>query len=141
MKMTLILSLPLCCLLAACAETPRSAFIENCPGGPPADRCPPGLDKRNKINIVVSAVDVKVQPTIVCTSPGDRIAVNVVGIPANAKVATVPKDSADGWILSSRTGDGTMSINVPQGTPEEDYSYFALASTGKCVDPMIRVEQ
>lgn len=137
MNKKLILLLPLCCVLAACAGKPRSAFIENCPEGPPADEC---LGDRNKVKIVVSARDVKVQPTIVCTSPGDTIAVDVVGIPANAKVATVPKDSDDGWILSSRTGDGAMSIEVPD-VPYKDYPYFAMASTGKCVDPMIRVEQ
>jgi hypothetical protein len=138
MNKTLIFLLPLCCLLAACVETPRSAFIENCPEGPPADKC---VGERNKIKIIVSARDVKVQPTTVCTSPGETIAVDVVGIPAHAKVATVPKDGADGWILSSRTGDGAMSIMVPQETPDGDYSYFALSSTGKCLDPMIHVER
>lgn len=137
MNKILIPLLPLCCLLAACAaETPRSAFIENCPEGPPADRC---LGERNKIKIVVSAAGVMVQPTIVCSGPAESIAVDVVGIPAHAKVATVPKDGADGWILSSRTGDGVMSITVPQGTPYGDYPYFALSSTGKCVDPVIRI--
>jgi hypothetical protein len=139
MNKTLISLLPLCCLLAACAaDTPRSAFIENCPEEPPADRC---MGERNKIKIIVSARDVRVQPTTVCTSPGETIAVDVVGIPAHASVATVPKDGVDGWILKSRMGDGAMSIMVPQETPYGDYPYFALSSTGKCVDPMIRVEQ
>ena len=140
MNKILIPLLPLCCLLAACAaETPRSAFIENCPEGPPADRC---LGERNKIKIVVSAAGVMVQPTIVCSGPAESIAVDVVGIPAHAKVATVPKDGADGWILSSRTGEGTMSILVPdeEDVPEGDYGYFAFSSTGKCVDPVIRVD-
>lgn len=146
MKKTLLVLAPLCCLLAACASTtPSASFIPNCPAGPTADTCPQGPDgrpvpsKRNQIKIVVSADDIKVQPPIVCTSPGDTITVTVVGIPTNARVATVPKDGADGWILSSRTGDGTMSIEVPD-VPDGDYSYFAMTSTGKCQDPKIHVD-
>jgi hypothetical protein len=139
MNKSLIFLLPLCCLFAACAaDTPRTAFIENCPEESPADRC---VGERNKIKIIVSARDVKVEPKMVCTRPGETIAVDVVGIPAHAKVATVPKDGTNGWILSSKTGEGATSIMVPEGTSYGDYSYFALSSTGQCVDPMIRVEQ
>ena len=163
MNKTLISLLPLCWVLAGCSETPRSAtaipssapvappsasVIPNCPPRDTDRACPslpnglPDPSKRNKIKIVVSAVDVKAKPSVVCTSSGDTIVVTVVGIPDHAKVATVPKDGADGWILSSRTGEGTMSILVPdeEDVPEGDYGYFAFSSTGKCVDPVIRVD-
>ena len=148
MNKTFALLLPLCWSLAACAPTTQSAsVIPNCPPGQTDRACPslpdgtPDPAKRNKIKIVVSAAGVKAKPSVVCTSPGETITVTVVGIPANAKVATVPKDGADGWILSSRTGEGTTSIVVPGTTSDGDYGYFAMASTGKCVDPMIRVDR
>ena len=163
MNKKFIFLLPLCCLLAACPATPPSpiaapppdpkmppsaSLIPNCPPGQMDRTCPslpdatPDPDKRNKIKIVVSAAGVKAKPSVVCTSSGDTIDVTVVGIPDHAKVATVPKDAADGWILNSRTGDGTMSIVVPDedNVPEGDYEYFAFSSTGKCVDPVIRVD-
>jgi hypothetical protein len=140
MNKTLILSVPLCFLLAACEspapKTQSTAFIPNCPKVPTNRPCPA---QRNEIRLVVSAGGVDPRPPVVCTSAGDTIAVTVHGIPDHAKVATVPKDGVDGWILSSRTGDGEMSIAVPQGTPGGDYHYFALASTGECVDPVIRI--
>lgn len=165
MKKTLVFLLPLCWLLAACPATPPSpvaaptpdpktppseSVIPNCPPGQMDRACPslpdgtPDPDKRNKIKIVVSAAGVKAKPSVVCTSSGDTIAVTVVGIPADVdvKAATVPKDGENGWILSMRTGDGTMSIVVPEEeeVPEGDYGYFAMTSNGKCVDPMIRVD-
>lgn len=156
MNKTLTLLPPLCCLLAACPATPKAgpagppseSVIPNCPPGETANRCPslpdgtPIPSKRNKIKIVVSAHDVKAQPPVVCTSAGEEITVTVVGIPTDEDViaATVPKDGEHGWILSMRTGDGTMSIQVPASTDEGDYGYFAMTSSGKCQDPKIHVD-
>jgi hypothetical protein len=71
---------------------------------------------------------------------GTTIEVEVVGIPTDSVVvATVPKDADNGWILNARTGEGTMSIVVPGATTTGDYGYFAMSSTGKCVDPIIHV--
>jgi hypothetical protein len=141
MNKAAIVLAPLCCLLAACASkapsVPSESFIPNCPKVPTNRPCP---NRRNEIKLVVSAAGIDAQPPVVCTSSGDTITVTVVGIPANANVATVPKNGDHGWILSSRTGDGTMSIVVPNTTLEGDYGYFAMESTGKCVDPMIRVD-
>jgi hypothetical protein len=122
--------------------------MPNCPPGKTASKCPslpdgtPIPGKRNKITIVVSAQDVKAQPPVVCTSAGERIDVTVVGIPAgvDVKAATVPKDGEHGWILSMRTGDGPMSIDVPLSTTKGYYGYFAMTSSGKCQDPKIHVD-
>jgi hypothetical protein len=140
MNKTIFVLVPLCCLLAACASKAPSAssasFIPNCPEVPTNRPCP---SQRNEIRLVVSAVGVDPRPSVVCADKGATIEVTVVGIPANAVVATVPKDADDGWILSAITGEGTMSIVVPEDTPDGKYGYFAMASTGKCVDPIIHV--
>ena len=68
----------------------------------------------------------------------------VNGVPDKDKVvvATVPKNAANGWILSQGIGDGnTFDINVPGSIDDDFYGYFAMSSTGKCVDPMIRVDR
>lgn len=147
MNKTLTLLLPICWLLAACAAKPPSgSVISNCPPGQTARVCPqgpdghPDPDKRNKIRIVVSAAGVDVKPHVVCAHAGTTITATVVGVPTNAKVATVPKDGDDGWILSMRTGEGTMSIDVPPSTPDGYYGYSAISSTGKCQDPKIHVD-
>lgn len=139
MNKTIFVLVPLCCLLAACAANdqpaPSASFIPNCPEVP--DRPCPGPS--NTIRLVVSAAGIDPRPSRVCVDAGATIEVDVVGIPANAVVATIPKDADYGWILNARTGQGTMSIVVPGGTPTGDYGYFAMSSTGKCVDPIIHV--
>jgi hypothetical protein len=148
MKKTIIPLVPLCCLLVACASDKQvvPAYM-NCPQGPVERECPtlpngtPDPAKRNKIQLVVSAKGIEPRPAVVCAKPNTTITVTVVGIPGDAtRVATVPKDDADKWILSSRTGNGVMSIKVPDGTSEAFYEYLAMTSTGKCVDPMIHVD-
>ena len=143
MNKTIFVLVPLCCLLAACASkappappAPSASFIPNCPEVPTARPCP---GQRNEIRLVVSAVGIDPRPSVVCADKGATIEVTVVGIPANAVVATVPKDADNGWILSAITGEGKTSIVVPEDTPDGKYGYFAIASTGKCVDPIIHV--
>jgi hypothetical protein len=146
MKKTIIMLVPVCCLLAACApEKEAMLHPENCPSGPADRNCPklpdgtPDPAHLSKVRLVVSAAGINPQPPAVCTNAGDVIKVTVVGIPDTAIITTAPKDDVNAWILSSRTGVGDMSIKVPDATPTGDYEYLAITTTGKCVDPIFHV--
>lgn len=146
MNKTLTLLVPLCCMLAACSSTPRSAaFIPNCPSGPAADVCPPGQENRNKIKIHVTRDKVKTTPPVVCAARGTTVTATVTkgaNVPDGVLVATVPKDGADGWILNSGTAPGTIQIYVPETVGVDTYrDYFVMTSTGKCEDPKIHVDK
>lgn len=147
MKKTIFVLVSLCCLLAACAAEKNALLaIDHCPPGPTAKRCPslpdgtPDPAQRNRIHLVVSAAGINPQPPVVCSSPGEIITVTVTGIPNNAaQVATLPKDADNAWILSARTGNGEMSIKVPEETPLGKYPYSAMTDKGQCVDPIIHL--
>jgi hypothetical protein len=148
MNKSLTLLFPLCCLLAACPSTPpaKSARLD-CPDGPAADICPPGLEYRNKVTIRVTPGNIQVTPPVVCADRGGTIEATIEianGVPDEDEVvvATVPKNAVNGWILSQGTGDGnTFEIKVPGSIDYDFYGYYAMASTGKCLDPMIRVDR
>ena len=144
MNRAIIVLVPLCSFLAACEATPPpKAVTLDCPTGPVAEVCPPGLDKRNKIKIMITPAGTQVTPPVVCASPATTITATVeaaASVPADFTVITVPKDAANDWIFSSRQGVGTMMIDVPAETVEErDYGYFVMTTTGQCLDPMIHV--
>ena len=144
MNRTLIVLVPLCCLLAACNSTPPNAsFVLNC-RSEPTDVCPPGLDKRNKIKIHVTPAGVMATPPVVCATKGTTVTATVTkaeSVPDGVLVATVPKDGEDGWVLGADNAPGQILIEVPATTDLDDYGYFVLASTGKCLDPIIRVDR
>lgn len=144
MNKAIIVLAPLYFFLAACEATPPAEPVTlNCPTGPVAEVCPPGLDKRNKITIKINPAGIQVTPPVVCASPATTITATVeaaASVPADFTVTTVPKDAANHWIFSSREGVGTMTIDVPSVTVKDrDYGYFVMTSTGKCLDPMIHV--
>jgi len=148
MNKTLTLLLPLFCLLAACPTTTTDRSVKLvCPDGPTADTCPPGLEYRNKVTIRVTPGNIQVTPPVVCADPGGTIEATIEvanGVPDKDEVvvATVPKNAVNGWILGQGTGDGnTFHIKVPGSVDDDFYGYFAMASTGKCLDPMIRVDR
>lgn len=149
MNKTLTLLLPLCGLLTACSSmTPSgSSVVTDCPPSPPASDCPRGHEDRGRINIEVTPSQVRVSPPIVCADKGGKVEATVrvargVPNPESVLVATVPKDSTDRWIGASRTGPGTMEIDVPDSTiVGMQYEYVVMTSTGKCRDPRIHVDQ
>jgi hypothetical protein len=148
MNKTLTLLLPLCCLLAACPTAPPSdSVILDCPAGPSADVCPPGLENRNKVTIRVTPGNIQVTPPVVCADAGGTIEASIevangVPNPDEVVVSTVPKNAVNGWILSQGIGDGnTFDIHVPdlKSIKKGQYGYFAMSSTGQCVDPIFHV--
>ncbi len=146
MNKALTILVPLCFLLAACPSTPRSAaFIPNCPSAPGVDVCPSGLDERNKIKIHVTRKGVNTTPRVVCAARGTTITATLTkaeSVPDGVLVTTVPKDGADGWVLSTGTVPGTLKIEVPETIGVDTYrDYFVMTSTGKCEDPMIYVDR
>ena len=147
MKKTPTFLLPIFCLLAACPTTPEyKAAILDCPAGPSADVCPPGLEYRNKVTIRVTPGNIQVTPPVVCADPGGTLEATIQvanGVPDKDQVvvATVPKNAVNGWILSQGIGDGnTFDIELPGSIAEAFYGYFAMASTGKWLDTMIHVD-
>lgn len=155
MKKTIIMLVPVCCLLSACAAptqtptqtptltqtpTPSASFIRNCPQLPTHPVCP---RERNNVKIHITAAGIQVTPPFVCASPGTTITAEVTKVPSvpdDFEAATIPKDAADWWILNWRTGEGTMSIDVPVTvTMNTDHPYAAMSSTGQCVDPIFHV--
>ncbi len=85
---------------------------------------------------------VSVEPSNLCVEAGDTIRINIQNTVGESGplVGLIPKRYKDTWLIaSSATDPGTITIEVPDGTPKGNYDYAIVTSAGSCVDPRLRV--
>jgi hypothetical protein len=139
MNTKLLIAIAIGLLTSACAATTQRTLVMNCDTPTIPTNCTTPVPN-NKIIVNVSASHLVVSPKNYCSKPNATIEVKVVPPNSGITVVAVPKDAANGWILSSNVTDPSkITITVPNGA-NGDYEYLFITSDGQCYDPRIHID-
>ena len=138
MNRTILLLIPLCGILAACAATGPLTCV---PYSGPERECSAGQDP-NVPHVTINYNSMIVAPPCVRARPGTEMVVNLVPKAKNEAGAAriFPKNAAHTWLNGTNDSNkDEIRIPIPDDLPEGDY-WYGFEFNDKCVDPRVHIE-
>ena len=134
MNKKILLALPMCTLLAACA----APMTKGCKTIKLDNDC---TSSNQVVNINVAS-GLTVAPPNACAKRDKDLEFRITPPNTSTIVATIPKNPADTWLVGVNSPDsGKIEIHIPNTvTVGSDHDYFIVTTNGYCYDPRIHID-